>query len=305
MAYELANGERPFQGPEEHDYREQHLHAEPEPLSMSTPSLAALSAECLFKAPGARPTADGMKNRLEGMNRPASPAGQRLRQVGQAAAERRAHEEAVESAARSAAEGRESLGLAAEQALSQLLGALRGRINEEAPQSDVGRTSPTAWRINLMDAQIGVGGFHKAPSSELDSPGYPAPFDVVAYSSIEVQIPTDQWGYEGRSHSLWYCDAQQEGVFRWHETAFMFFAFSGKSGKKNPFALKPGSDAGRALSAITGTEYSLAWPFTTIDQGNEEEFFERWMGWLADAAEGRLRNPTTMPEKDSRGSWRT
>ena len=114
-------------------------------------------------------------------------------------------------------------------------------------------SSPTSWRIKLLEAEIGVGGLNRAQPSSLDSPGFPAPFDLVSYSSIYVQIPADKWGYEGRSHALWYCDAQEDGLFRWYETAFMFGVFFGRTGKKNPFALDPESEVGRALAPIIGT----------------------------------------------------
>ena len=99
-----------------------------------------------------------------------------------------------------------------------------------------------------------------------------------------------------------FCDAAEEGRFRWYETAFMFSPLSGMRGKKDPFALDLGSDAGRALAPIFGTKSQIAWPFTAIDQGEEEEFFERWMGWFADAAERKLRHPTQIPEPDPKRS---
>ena len=72
----------------------------------------------------------------------------------------------------------------------------------------------------------------------------------------------------------------------------------------NPFALDPDDDAFGALSPVM-TEYQVAWPFTPVDQGEDADFIERYMGWLAAAAEGALRHPTSMPERDPRGSWRT
>lgn len=132
---------------------------------------------------------------------------------------------------------------------------------------------------------------------------YHPPFEVVAYSCITVGFPPDQSGYEGRSHSLWYCDAQEPGVFRWYETAFMSNPLIPRRGRLDPFALEPGEEAYGALSTVT-TEYQVAWPFTPIDQGNETEFIERWIAWFADAAEGRLHHPSRMPERDPEGSWR-
>ena len=56
IAYEMLAGFRPFPGPGLEDYRDQHLHNDPPPLEGVPALLAALVEECLYKAPGARPT---------------------------------------------------------------------------------------------------------------------------------------------------------------------------------------------------------------------------------------------------------
>ena len=305
VAYELIEGEHPFKGPEDHHYREQHLHVEASPLSACPTPLSALVAECLLKIPGARPTADNILARLEGLSQPRSAAAQRLQQVDQKAAQQRARAEARASAQRSAAEKRDSLALIAEQSLGQILEKLWNRVTKLSPQSDAAGPVSTSWSIKLMNSELAVVGCQRTAVAALDSPGTPAPFDVIAHSGIFVRIPPDRTGYEGRSHSLWFCDAHDEGRFRWYETAFMFGVFSGQRDKLDPFGLHPGSDAGRALAPIAGTEYQSAWPFTSIDQGQEDEFFERWIEWFATGAEGELRHPSHMPERDPKGSWRS
>ena len=64
MAFELLSGGRPFSGPSAGDYRNQHLSDVPAPLG-SPPALAALVAQCLGKAAGARPEAANILKRLE------------------------------------------------------------------------------------------------------------------------------------------------------------------------------------------------------------------------------------------------
>ena len=56
----------------------------------------------------------------------------------------------------------------------------------------------------------------------------------------------------------------------------------------DPFALDPGQSAYQALSPVIG-EFQVAWPFAPIDQGDENNFIERWIGWFAEAAQGLLR----------------
>lgn len=126
---------------------------------------------------------------------------------------------------------------------------------------------------------------------------------IIAVSEVVLEIPPDRYQYEGRSHSLWYCIAQEGGVYRWYEVAFMHRPSMGRRGRKDPFSLAPSDRGITALAAIIGV-LQAAWPFTPIDQGNEDEFIERWIGWLADDAEGRLSYPSRMPERDPKDSWR-
>jgi hypothetical protein len=42
-----------------------------------------------------------------------------------------------------------------------------------------------------------------------------------AHASIELRAPADPYGYEGRGHSLWFCDALEAGRFSSFETGFM------------------------------------------------------------------------------------
>jgi hypothetical protein len=93
----------------------------------------------------------------------------------------------------------------------------------------------------------------------------------------------------------------QGGV--WYETAFMFNPLVGKRGRQNPFSLPPGVEAGKAIG-IGLAEFQVAWPFNRIDLGDEHEFLDRWMTWFAQAVQGQLGNPSSMPEKPPQGSWR-
>ena len=63
------------------------------------------------------------------------------------------------------------------------------------------------------------------------------------------------------------------------------------------------SDTAAAISPALHT-YQVAWPFMPIDQGDEDNFVERWMDWFAKAAQGQLRYPGSLPELETQGSWR-
>ena len=55
VAYQLLAGRVPFEGPETHDYRRQHLKERPAPISNIPTNLRSLINECLYKNPQARP----------------------------------------------------------------------------------------------------------------------------------------------------------------------------------------------------------------------------------------------------------
>ena len=294
IAHELLVGERPFGGP---DFRRQHLEDNPPTIAGIPDRLRSLVIECLYKSPGARPRPENLVPRLQDSLRPTSQAGSRLQQANVLAVERQAEATRQQSAAQTEAERRRALYADAEQALQNTLALLDRRIKDDAPTVDASpSTSLMRWELNVgymwVDSLIGV-------ASGRDGS---LPFEVITFTKISVRGPTGRGGWFGRSHSLWFCDAQEQDHFRWYETAFMH-TFGGGDGFV-PFAMTPNStDVAIALSPTMHT-YQAAWPFTPIDQGGEDDFIERWIGWLGDAAQGQLRNPSSMPEINPHGSWR-
>jgi serine/threonine protein kinase len=77
-AYEILAGQQPFAGPEVHDYRQQHLEGTPPPIQDIPESLHSLIAECLYKAPQARPRPQNFLKRLKDSMHSASEGVQRL-----------------------------------------------------------------------------------------------------------------------------------------------------------------------------------------------------------------------------------
>ncbi len=252
-----------------------------------------------MKPPQARPTPQNIQARLQANLGAQSSAARRLQHANLGVVERRAEAAASASAARSEAERRADLFQVAEQAFDRIRNGLRDQILENAPESAESGSSLLSFSLN--DVRLTVGWCEK--TSPLSRDRYEPTFDIIAHSTIGIQFRPDHWRYEGRSHSLWFCDAQEESVFRWYETSFMFSALIGKRGRQNPFAMNPDRDALGALSTVM-TVHQVAWPFTTFDQGQEEDFIERWLDWFADAVEGKLRQPSNMPERDPKGSWR-
>ena len=301
VAYEMLAGELPFAGSEVYDYRRQHLQDTPESIYGVPLKIQSLIDECLYKGPEARPKPQNLLARLNDSMRAASEAANRLQQANALAVQRRAEVNRQKSVAQSDAERRLELCEAAARSLEHVVAILNDQIMSNAPASkSTGPIPPWSWSLN--EAKLSVTSSRMAESRSHDDTCSP-PFEIMAYSEVTLQITPDQYGYEGRAHSLWYCDAKDVGVFRWYETAFMISPLIPKRGRIGPFALGPGRKAYGALSS-TLDEYQVAWPFAPIDQGDEGDFLERWIGWFAEAAQGLLHHPRHMPERNPRGSWR-
>lgn len=298
IAFEMLAGRRPFNGPDE-DFREQHLNEVAPEVPNCPNTLQSLVAECLLKAPLARPTPENLLARLQGVLQPTTPARELLRQASRSAVEQQAQLDAEASAAQTEANIRDELYQAAEQSFERIFRNLAASILENAPAATHGGSD--GQHLLLKDADLTVAPIAKTKVG--NSSRYDAPFDIIAHSSIQLSIPRDRFGHEGRAHSIWYCDAQEEGVYRWFETAFMISPLVARESRLNPFAFEPGEFAYGALSGVM-TEFQVAWPFTAIDQGQDQEFIEEWIERFAQAANGTLRHPNRMPERPPQNTWR-
>ena len=302
IAFELVMGRRSFEGPTFDDLREQHLHTEAPEVTGVSPVLTGLVAECLFKAAGSRPSPTNVLARLERAQTAAPPGAARLQVANARVQAAQGQEHARASAAMTEAERQEALFDAAAKTLASISAQVRQAIVDNAPAAEPARRTPfDDWAMKLGDATIGM---DPATRPKPDPWGHWKPLiDVVAYGNIGILIPRDAYGYKGRIHAIWYCDAQEEGVYRWYETGFMVSPLIAKTTEYIPFAFEPNENAGKALSRAMA-EWQLAWPFTAIDQGEAAEFIERWLDWFGQAAAGELHGPSSMPERPIDGSWR-
>lgn len=305
VAYELLTGELPFEGPERHDYRRQHLQDIPESIAGIPLRLQSLIDECLYKNPEARPTPQNLLARLnESVRvRDTSEAAKRLPQANALVVKEKVEADRQEALAQAEFDRRVGLRQVATQSLENVVTLLNDQILLNASTAGPAGPGPH-WSWSLREAILSVA----VPSRWLaDVPfddTYALPFEVIVHSNITLRFIPHRDGYGGRSHSLWYCDAQKKGKFRWYETAFMKSpAVPRVEGSVAPFALEPGRNACIALSPGIAHD-QVAWPFTPIDQGDEGDFLERWIGWFADGAQGLLCRPRNMPKRETKGSWR-
>jgi serine/threonine protein kinase len=304
IAYELLAGSKPFGGPEDHDFRDQHLHSTPRRLDYLPAGLGALIDECLYKAPEARPSPSNLLARLSRVAEPPPSAGlAMLQEAHRADVARRGEEVRRQSEVQSESARRAALFEAATAGLTAITDAFKEAILQAAPATTERASRGGGWTLRLDRAELR---FAPLTATSLTPWGSwtPPAFDVIAHASLSLVIPPDRFQYEGRSHSLWYCDAQETGRYQWFETAFMFSPLLARQGRQEPFALDPGEESAKALWQGIA-EYQVAWPFTAVGMGELDEFINRWANWFAEAAQGQLQHPSSMPERPVRGGWRT
>lgn len=300
LAFELLQGQLPFPGP---DFRQQHLNQPTPPVSGCTPALASLVNECLFKALAARPTPANILARLRASQKPPSPATAKLQAVHKAVVEKQGEKAARISAQRSKEEVRSELFQAAKQSFDSITEALRQRVLEAAPATQISASNGRLV-LQLGDGALVIDPVQAAPAECLAAFDYEPAFDVIAYTAIAARKPRDRYDYEGRAHSIWFCDAQDESVYRWYELAFMVQPSIPQRYTLDPFALPPTDEHAAAAFTPVMDVRQVAWQPRPFDQGEDEQFIERWLEWFAAAADGSLSHPSTMPE-NSGGRYRS
>jgi len=293
LAFELVEGQRPFLGPSVSEYREQHLHQAPPALMSCPASLSSLITECLFKPSQARPTAANVAARLQMSVRPSSPAAQKLQAMNRDVVSALATEVAAESAARTEAARRQGLLDVASATFQSLVGLVHDAIAENAPAATIGLG--VHLHAKLGDGELYLEGPKACRAGALALPRFASTIDVICYSRITIAQARGKHGHRGRSHSLWYCDAQEQGVYRWYELAFMPSLSTG-SFAVIPFDCDPSTAVAFAFG-MGGGEFQLAWQPIAVDQGAEAQFVDRWIGWLADASANALELPRYLPEQ--------
>jgi hypothetical protein len=295
IGFELLAGSRPFAG-DAATLREQHLHMLPPTVVGVPAALVAVLEECLFKAPEARPRPANLHARLAGITEPVGSKGiDKLREANLQAISARAEAARRDSEVQSEHDRRGELAQAGLATFGRITDELKGAIAAAAPAARISASRGVRWSVALQSAALTL----SEPAKTGLSPwgGWDAPsFNVILHASVTVGIPRDGREYEGRSHSLWYCDAMQKGEYQWLETAFMVSPFIPRRGARNPFALDPGVESAKALWKGM-SEFQIAWSWTPLVIGSLDEFVDRWAAWFADATMGKLQHPSHMPER--------
>ena len=304
ITYELLSGSPPFLGPEPHDYRDQHLHHAPPDLKDVQPALATLVNECLYKAPEARPSPADILKRLNTTESLKSSGGlHKLQLVNYEEVSRQAQRTQQESIRKSEVERMTALFNDARKELKEISFHLKSTIANVVSTATVTDYNISGWKISLGNATIEFTDPLQISIHPWKTGEHPV-FDVVGYAYLSITQPEGALNYKGRSHSIWFCDAEESGRFKWFETAFMLSPWSRKRSLKAPFDMDPCKEASEAFGMVIGKPFEVAWPFTPLVVGELDDFIDRWAGWFADAVQGNLYRPQEMPEHATGGTWR-
>jgi serine/threonine-protein kinase len=289
VAYELLQGSPPFQGSVS-DLRHQHLSILPEQIHDIPEELQSLVQQCLIKRPGARPSASNILARLMTVAPSSSSAELQLKQANVVAVICKAEAEKQRLLTQEREALRRDLFAEADNSLNAILDLLARTIATCAPSVQTKNQPPSEWILNK--AKLRVEKCAKVQSKWIQH----LPFDILGYSEIEVTMLDRRHGYSGRSHSLWYCDVEKPGKYRWYETAFGYSSDASYRSEIEPFSLGPyTNNIELPLKSIPHT-LRIVWPFIAIDQGSENHFVDQWIEWFAQASQGELSRPLNAHE---------
>ena len=296
IGYELLAGALPFQGP---DFGDQHLHDDPPPLEHEDLELVSVISDCLNKSADARPKPGQLLKRLASPLASLGPGLATLQRASSAQALQATQAARRLSQAQTAAERRAELFQAGAKKWIGLLDRFTETLLAAGAAITLSENSRGGRTLKLGQAELQIDPVAEAVETERASQ---IQFEVVGFAAMTMKVPQDRWGYSGRGHSLWFCDAQHKGEFSWFETAFMHNPLTGGMRTQDPFALSPGPQSAGAVGR--GGTLQVAWPFMAIEMDSLNDFTERWADWLGKGSEGRLHRPSRMPEHNPAGSWR-
>ncbi|MCX5589604.1 hypothetical protein [Streptomyces erythrochromogenes] len=137
-----------------------------------------------------------------------------LAEANRVEAARRSEADRQASAEATEAERRRDLLEAARTSLSLISDQLLTTITNIVSTAEVRRGNQGGWTVRLSSAQLTFTGVKETNPSIWNTETM-APFDVIAHGTIQLKIPQNRIGYEGRSHSLWYADAKAAERYQW------------------------------------------------------------------------------------------
>ncbi|WP_026049757.1 serine/threonine-protein kinase [Microbacterium algeriense] len=282
IAYELLAGQRPFDGTPD-VLRHDHLNTVPG-LLPGNRKLSWIVSEALNKAPGSRPAAGNLIDRLRRAGaEAATPAGSALAAAQSAILQANATQQAAAEAARTERERRDALAMSCRAGYAALIEELVEFVTDSAPATVVARAGDGGVTLSLGDARLIVSGLSKFSGTET------SPFDVIAYGLIRLENSNRS---RSRSHSLYFADLVTEHSYAWFELGFM--QSMGADFDNEPRAAQPGEGLGAFDGVFGGIQ--LGYGFVPLDIGDLDRFVEFWAERFGLAASGRFPRLSQLPD---------
>jgi serine/threonine-protein kinase len=295
IVHAIATGHPPFGGTMD-QVREQHLHIAPPQIDRLPPRIAAFVSQMLRKPPDARPTlsrCNQVFSEIEIEQKKAHPSQQAFAEAAKKVAAREAEEEAKRSSEADILKKRQALFADAARELT----AIRERLF-----SYVKHLSDSVTILNKHQLQFGFGTTSLDDSKPINEQSISlrtrrkayvsSGWSVIGWARISTSCNPKNRIYSW-SASLLYADRNDGNGYRWYEVAF--WSFSGGPSGGQPYAIDgDDQDVDLALSNVMHS-VNLAYGPYPISGEDEHDFQNRWIGLIAKAATGDLRQPNMMP----------
>lgn len=281
IAYELLAGQRPFLGTSD-ELRNQHLNVVP-PLLPGNKKLSWIVGDSLSKAPGSRPAAGNLVDRLRRAGAEAATRGASALAAAQSAVvQAKASEQAAAEAVRTELERREALAQSCRVGYEALIEEIVEFISDSAPDTEIKRSSDGGVTLVLGQARLilaGLSGFSGSNSSG---------FDVIAYGGIRLENLSRS---HSRSHSFYYADFEAAGSYSWFELAFWQL---GSDHHNEPHAAPPAEGLGAFGGGFGSTQ--LGYGVVQLDIGDLDPLIEFWTERFGNAADGKFPVLSQLPD---------
>jgi serine/threonine-protein kinase len=293
IAHATLNGNPPFSGSLD-EIRESHLHAVAPRIAKLPPRLATFVSQMLRKSAPARPTLQRCSEVFGAQERDQKimpPSRNALIEAAGLIAAAEAKEEAERH--REEANRRERENLFAD-AINEFLG-IRDRLFQEicGAADSVEILSPGILRFGRAILRFDRTPERLEGAMHMHSAVQRSGWEILGWTTVRVSDDSGM-AYVGnsRSASLLFGHKKDGDGYRWYEVAF--WSMNRDHGTA-PFGLEGHSkDLYLALGPVLHT-VNIAYGPLSIDGEDEEKFINRWSGWVAKAAIGKLTRPDQMP----------
>lgn len=284
IAAELISGTHLFKGP---DFRQQHLSSAPV-LTGCSPRMRALLSGMLAKIDFTRPGLDVVIKTLNGISTSGQATGTgslQLTAVVSKIKEQQAKEETarLEQAARVKMRDEiAAMGFAVWDTIVE-------RFLTAAAACDVAAQQlPNVYTFNLGEATLSI---DSRNSQNVGNMAEFEKFEWIPYCSTFMGVGNKRYGRSAR-----FLFASVKGA---PPTWFEISAYRMANGGNEPTGTMDEHHLAQAINPFLFSGWQLAHPpRPLIDDQQITAFTERWLQWLAQAAEGTLSYPTYLPEKE-------